>query len=210
MFLAFFSPFQSVFSDLTLNEGDFLTGQISSVCGTRQDGFPAEGPSAAFDVRGKLLHTENAFLSFGKMHLFGGEYHESLYLDPLQSAVFFQDPLQRPYVTFILKDRGSEANDLVFIKLDPFLFVDLNSSVVAFGFDDEQSPFANEYVVQLSRSASALQIYVVQYGGAGKFSLQGFRDRLLGFVSKVQDLSATNGFSDDPNRKSEKHGKING
>lgn len=210
MFLAILPPLQGVFSDLTLDEGDFLSGQIPSVGGTRQDGSPAEGPSAAFDVRRKLLHTENALLPFGKMHLFGGEYHESLYLDPLQSAVLFQDPLQRTHVAFILQNGGTEANDLVFIKLDPFLFFDLDPSVVAFGLNDEQSPFANEDVVQLGGSPTALQVYVVQYRGTGKFSLQRLGDLLFGFVSEVQDPSSQNRLADDPKRKPEKHGKIDG
>ena len=165
-----------------------MSGQIASVGRACESRSPAEGFSSAFDIRRKLVHPEDTFLPFGKMHLLRGEYHKPTYFDPLQGAMLFQDSLQCPHVAFILQNGGTESHDFFFIKLNPFLLIDLNSSVMAFGFDDEQSPFANENVVQLGTAPSALQIYVVKHHGAGEFPFQRLGNLFLGFVAEMQNL----------------------
>ena len=96
------SPFQSVLSDLTLDQSDLLRGQITAPDGPRQGRSSAQRRSAAFDVRRDFVQTQNSVLPFGEMHLFRSEYHETPYLDPLQRTVLFQDLLQRPYVALVL------------------------------------------------------------------------------------------------------------
>ena len=81
---------------------------------------------------------------------------------------------------------------------------------MAFGFNDEKSPLANEDVVQLCGAATAFQINVVQYHCTGKFSLQGLGYRLFGFIAEMQDPSASKCLVNRRNEKSEQYGKING
>jgi hypothetical protein len=107
-------------------------------------------------------------------------------------------------VLFVLQERGVKANHLFSVILDPFPSSGFDPPVVAFGFNDENAPFAKENVIQLRGGVFGFQKKVVDQNGTGKFPLYVFLYDLLRTVTVMTDLLMPQFFFDMKDQQNQK------